>query len=42
MGCIFVVGEDQLCLAFGRRLVEFVLPGWTVAGAIDKRGVSVR
>jgi hypothetical protein len=40
MNRIFLVGEDPLCLALGRRLVEFALPRWLVTGEVDKRGIT--
>jgi hypothetical protein len=40
MNRIFLVGEDQLCLALGQRLVEFVLPRWLVTGEVDKKGIT--
>lgn len=40
MSRILLVGEDQLCLALGRRLVEFVLPRWLVTGELDTKGIT--
>jgi hypothetical protein len=40
MRSILVVGEDGLCCALGQRLVESVLPGWSLAGAIAKGGIT--
>ncbi|MCX7672925.1 hypothetical protein LCC91_08070 [Tepidimonas taiwanensis] len=38
---ILVVGEDALCCALGKRLVEEVMPGWSLAGEpINKRGIT--
>lgn len=40
MSRIFLVGEDQLCLALGQRMVEFALPRWFVTGSVDKKGIT--
>lgn len=41
MSSLVLVGEDELCCALGARLVEHMLPDWTLAvEPINKRGVS--
>lgn len=41
MNSLVLVGEDELCCALGVRLIEHMLPDWTLAvEPINKRGVT--